>query len=145
MLQIILGEEKNTLYQIDKYFKEHYEPKWIEHEICKRIIEEVDKSTILTSTQVINQTIGKKDINQLSRSTKTLLLIWNNPSKIFNASFCADECSQFLIEFGNSKDIVINLNHIMDFGQNEFTIKIINSNIIVHNMKEYVKEAVKYL
>lgn len=145
MLHIIFGIEKNTIHEIDEYFREHYVKEWIENDISKRIVEEIDKSTIHSSTQVINQTVGPKNINHLSYSTKTLLLIWNNPNMIFNASFCSDECSKFLLEFGNTRDIVVNLNHIMDFGQNRFAIKIINNDTIVHNMKELVIEAIKYL
>jgi hypothetical protein len=39
---------------------------------------------------------------------------------------------------GEEKDITINLRHLMDFGENEFTIHILNTDEIVHNMEELV-------
>ena len=39
---------------------------------------------------------------------------------------------------GEEKDITINLRHLMDFGENEFNIHILNTDEIVHNMEELV-------
>ena len=39
---------------------------------------------------------------------------------------------------GEEKDITINLRHLMDFGENEFIIHILNTDEIVHNMEELV-------
>ena len=39
---------------------------------------------------------------------------------------------------GEEKDITINLRHLMDFGENEFTFLILNTVEIVHNMEELV-------
>ena len=39
---------------------------------------------------------------------------------------------------GEEKDITINLRHLMDFGENEFAIHILNTDEIVHNMEELV-------
>ena len=37
-----------------------------------------------------------------------------------------------------SSDITINLRHLMDFGEKEFTIHILNTDQIVHSMEELV-------
>ena len=39
---------------------------------------------------------------------------------------------------GGRKDITINLRHLMDFGEKEFTIHILNTDQIVHSMEELV-------
>lgn len=89
--------------------------------------------------------LGQIPPTRLSGGTKALLLIWNVDDRIVNASNCGDNCAKWLLEFGKQKDITINLNHIMDFEQGDFEIEILNSHQLVHNMKEYVLEAVKYL
>lgn len=43
------------------------------------------------------------------------------------------------------KDIIINLRHIMDFGDKPFEIRIMNNDIVVHNMQEYVLYAGLFL
>ena len=67
-----------------------------------------------------------------------MILIANEPVTVFNASTCGDNCAKWLLKMGNDRDITINLRHIMDFGDGEFCIKILNSGQIVHNMKELV-------
>ncbi len=42
------------------------------------------------------------------------------------------------MKMGMEKNITINLRHLMDFGDTEFTIHILNTDEIVHNMKELV-------
>lgn len=73
------------------------------------------------------------------------MLIWNLSDRIVNASNCGDNCSKWLLEYGKQRDITINLNHIMDFGTGKFEIEILNNRKIVHDMKEYVIEAIKFL
>ena len=43
------------------------------------------------------------------------------------------------------KDITINLRHIMDFGDGQFEIRILNNNKVVHNMSELVLYAGEFL
>ena len=65
-------------------------------------------------------------------------MIYKMPDKIFNASTCGDNCSKWLLKIAEQKNITINLRHLMDFGDGEFRIKILNTNQIVHNMRELV-------
>ena len=50
-----------------------------------------------------------------------------------------------ILEIGKQKELIVNLRHIMDFGDNEFEIKILNKNQIVHNMEEFIDIAVEYV
>ena len=42
------------------------------------------------------------------------------------------------MKMGMEKNITINLRHLMDFGEKEITIHILNTDQIVHNMEELV-------
>ena len=62
----------------------------------------------------------------------------SDDNQVFNASTCGDNCAKWLLKMGEEKDITIKLRHLMDFGENEFTIHILNTDEIVHNMEELV-------
>ena len=47
-------------------------------------------------------------------------------------------CAIWLFKLGASDDIVINLRHLMDFGNCEFEIEIQNTHQTVRNMKELI-------
>ena len=67
------------------------------------------------------------------------------PVPVFNASVCGDDCAKWILSIGKSKDLTINLRHIMDFGEEDFEIEILNTGDIVHNMLEYVDIAGEYV
>ena len=145
MLKIYIGEMEGVLHNVETYFKNQMDYAWLEDEQAKRIIEDVDQS-IVESPQCINsRVLGQIPPTGLSGGTKALLLIWNLDDRIVNASNCGDNCAKWLLKFGKQKDITINLNHIMDFGSESFEVEILNDHCIVHDMREFVLEAVRFL
>ena len=73
---------------------------------------------------------------------KTLMLMaFDQSGKVFNASACGDNCAKWIL----SKDLTINLRHIMDFGEEDFEIEILNTGDIVHNILEFVNIAGEYV
>ena len=46
---------------------------------------------------------------------------------------------------GEMKDVTVNLRHLMDFGDSKYQIKVLNEDQIVHNRRELVLTAVKYV
>ena len=146
MLTIIYGDESNCVYNTNVYFKNTYEPEWFETELAKQIVREVDDSEVLSSECIQSPVLGQIPPERLSGGVKTLLLILNEPEKIFNASTCGDNCANWILEIGKREDVTINLRHMMDFGKDTvFEIKIKNGGEIVHSMKELIPIASKYL
>ena len=138
MLNIFYGDMPQAIYNTAVYFKNVYEEEWITQPLVKEMILDVDKSVVLDGGVIDSLVMGKIPPVSLSGGVKTLILIPNEPDKVFNASTCGDNCAKWLLKMGNDRDITINLRHIMDFGDGEFCIKILNSGQIVHNMKELV-------
>ena len=146
MLTIIYGDEPNCVYNTNVYFKNTYEPEWFETELAKQIVREVDDSEVLSSECIQSPVLGQIPPERLSGGVKTLLLILNEPGRIFNASTCGDNCAKWILEIGKREDVTINLRHMMDFGKETvFEIKIKNGGEIVHSMKELIPVASKYL
>ena len=56
-----------------------------------------------------------------------------------------DNCAKWILKIGELKDLTINLRHIMDFGEGEFEIKILNTGETIHNMREFVAVAGNYV
>ena len=146
MLTIKYGDAENGIYNTNVYFKNTYEPEWIESELAKRIIKDVDDSDVLSGECIKSPVLGQIPPERLSGGVKTLLLMLNEPDKIFNASTCGDNCAKWILEIGKQKDLTINLRHMMSFGQDtEFEIKIENGGEMVHSMGEVIPVAGRYL
>ena len=146
MLSIIYGDVKNSIYNTNVYIKNTYEPEWLESDLAKKIVKDIDNSDVLSGECINSPVLGQIPPERLSGGVKTLLLMLNEPDKIFNASTCGDNCAKWILEIGKQKDLTINLRHMMGFGKDtEFEIRIQNGGEVVHSMKELIPIAHRYL
>lgn len=145
MLNIFYGDMQEAIYNTAVYFKNVYEDDWIKAPLAKEMILDVDKSIVLDGAVIDSPIMGKIPPTSLSGGVKTLILIENEPEKVFNASTCGDNCAKWILKIAENKDITINLRHLMDFGEGTFDIRIMNTDQIVHNMKELIPIAGYYV
>ena len=62
------------------------------------MIYDIDKSSVIEGTVIDSPVMGKIPPTSLSGGVKTLILIANEPEKIFNASTCGDNCAKPLLK-----------------------------------------------
>lgn len=141
MLSIFYGDMPQAIYNPVVFFKNTYTDEWILDEFSKEMIRDVDKSEVLGPRIIDSPVLGGISPRELSGGVKTLMAIYKVPDKIFNASACGDNCAKWILKIGEKQDVTINLRHLMDFGEDTFTIKILNTNQIVHNMDELLPVA----
>ena len=65
--------------------------------------------------------------------------------KIFNASTCGDNCAKWLLKIAASQDRTINLHHLMEFGEEPFQIRILNTDQVVCSMRELISIAGEFV
>ena len=145
MLNVFFGDMSDAIYNTNIYFNNTYKDSWITKPLSKDIIRAVDKSEVIDEQTILSPVFGNMSPKKLSGGVKTLLLIAYDKSKVFNASTCGDNCAQWILKIAEDKKIVINLRHLMDFGKNEFKIKVLNTGKIVKNMGELVLEAGEFV
>ena len=107
-------------------------------DIARKIIKDIDKSEVLGENCIESTILGQISPKDLSGGAKTLMLIYNNPNLVINASACGDNCVKWLLQMAEEKDIFIRLLHNMNFGT-AFTIKVMNTNQVVHTMPELIQ------
>lgn len=145
MLYIYFGDMPTAIYNTEVFFKNTYEDDWILDDFAKKVIKKIDNSVVVDAQAIKSPVLGMIPPTSLSGGTKTLLLIKNCPDKVFNASTCGDNCAKFLLELAKSRDITINLRHIMNFGRASFTAKILNDGSTVCNMEDFLTVAAQYV
>ena len=147
MLNIYYGDMKEAIYNTSLYFDNTYFDEWLYDEFARKMIKDVDKAKVLSGQAVESKALGVIPATKMSGGLKTLLLIYNQPEKVFNASTCGDNCAKWILKIADriEEDITINLRHIMDFGDGEFEIRILNNNVVVHSMKELVLYAGEFI
>lgn len=145
MLKIFYGDMKEAIYNTAAYFKYDYEDEWIVDPFVREMIQDVDQSTVLDSGVIDSPVLGKIPPTGLSGGVKTLILVKYDVDKIFNASTCGDNCAKWLLKIAEREDRIINLHHLLDFGNQSFTVQILNTNQTVHSMEELVSVAGEFV
>ncbi len=146
MLRIYLGKMEEAIYYPPVYFDNRYEDEWITEDLSVEMIRDVDKSEVLGPHLIESPVLGPISVKEISGGVKTLILMaFDDSGNVFNASACGDNCAKWILKIGKEKDLTINLRHIMDFGDGEFEIQILNTGEMVHNMLEFIRIAGKYV
>ena len=147
MLNVFFGAMPEAIYNTAVYFKNTYDDSWITDPLAVEMIRDVDRSTVIGAQAIQSPVLGMITPHQLSGGVKTLLLIANDKSNkhVFNASTCGDNCARWLLKLAEKRKVVINLRHLMDFGEDPFRIRILNNGKIVKNMRELVEAAGEYV
>ena len=88
MLRIFFGKHPKEIYNTEVYYANQYDKMWVMEPFAKKIIKDIDDSTVIGPDLIENDIFGKFNSTELSAGVKTLLLIYNQPKKIFNISNC---------------------------------------------------------
>lgn len=145
MLHIFYGDMPEAVYNTAVYFKNVYEENWITQPLSRAMIADVDKSEVLSNAVIDSPVMGKISPLNLSGGVKTLLLMSNVPDRIFNASTCGDNCAKWILKIAETRELTVNLRHLMNFGEEKFDIHILNTDQLVHDMRELVMVAGLYV
>ncbi len=145
MLRIFFGNKEEAIYNTAVYFKNTYMDEWITDSFSKEMIKDVDSSMVIGPHMIESPVLGPITPKELSGGVKTLILIYKDKNRMFNASNCGDNCAKWLLKMTEKEDRTINLRHLMDFGKGQFNIEVVNNGKIVHNMSELVDAAGEYV
>lgn len=136
MLSVYFGDMQGAIYNPSLFFKNSYTDDWITDDLSKKMIRDVDQSTVIGPRVIDSPVLGGISPRELSGGVKTLIAIYKRPDKVFNVSACGDNCARWLLTIGEKMDVTVNLRHLMDFGNGVFTIHVLNTDQVVHTMKE---------
>ena len=123
MLTVHAGISDDTIDYIDSYFKNNYEDEWLDDELVKEMVLDIDNSVIESPYKISSPVLGDITPLDLSTGVKALILMYKEPENEFWATACGDNCAKWIKKFGDEMDITISLEHFMDFGDNSFLCK----------------------
>lgn len=136
MLNIYFGNMDGIIYDPASYFNNTYDDNWMQDEIVKEIVKDIDGSEILGNGVVSSPVLGLITPKDISGGAKMLILILHDDEHVFNATMCGNNCAKWLLKLGELKDITVNLKYIMHFPDEEFSINVLNTGKCVHSMSE---------
>mgnify|MGYP001025065298 FL=1 len=142
MLRILFSSERlpNTIYSIHSFFSEYYEPEWVDSEFGRAVIQDVDKSTVISGLIIDSPALGLIAPTSLSGGTKRLLFLKfeGTGERTMCITGCGENCAKWLQRLGAEKDLDVQLGYPMAFSDDEpFPIYIKNLDRVCNNYGEY--------
>ena len=145
MLSIKLGYMDDSYYG-PGWFVNNYEEKWFEDPLVADMMKDIDKSEYRGGALIYSDVLGPISPRELSGGLKTLISIYKEPSIIFDATSCGENCARWLLEIGKRIDVTILLSYPMTFaGLEPVQIRILNTEEIVLSDSEYTLKALDIL
>ena len=110
------------------------------------MIKGVDNSTYIDGLVIDSPVLGPIPPEMLSGGVKTLIMIYEKPELVFDATSCGQNCARWLLEIGKKKNVTVKLEYLMMFDEYEpFEIRIDNEDRVVTDTDDYIVTALKYL
>ncbi|MCR5451520.1 MAG: DUF4869 domain-containing protein [Lachnospiraceae bacterium] len=145
MLRIFIGRKEDEYYG-PSYFKFNYDLEWLEDDLVRKMIKDVDKSEYVGGELVHSDILGPISPRELSGGVQTLICIYKNPDKVFDATSCGPNCAQWLLEIGKRKDVTVALEYFLPFdGYDPIDVYIENTDKKYSNADEYAIAALDLL
>ena len=107
MLKIYFGEMENVLHNVESFFNNQYSYAWLEDDFVKSVIESVDRSVVESPECIKSPVLRQIPPTRLSGGTKAVILMKYCPDRVINASNCGDNCAEWILRLGDSRDLTI--------------------------------------
>ena len=140
MLKIGYGHPKDIYFYIDSEFEEMFELSWLDDPFNKRILQEIDNCKY-NGVAMEDLTQGYTfSVYDISSGSKALMLVNElDEIGIWGTAF-GDNCTDFLLELAEKKDVTIYLQHYMKFHPEHFKAYSLTQNKVYESYQDYQKE-----
>lgn len=143
MLKLIFGrnhvDEEKFYLDSRIYFKKHKKPEWFSDPFVQKFLKEIDGSTVLFEEALKDYRGRGISTEMISTGCKTLCCIYyTNDGTIFYGSLLGDNCIPFLVEIAEQKDVILVLEHYLDFPEEVFSKNLlVDNNGILYTQDTY--------
>lgn len=147
MLSIYWGVTEDCCYYIDDEFSEVVNLNWFNDPLVQAIIADIDNCSFdgVGCVDLDNSDI-RFSIYELSTGSKGLILLAKDTYdsiRIWGTAF-GDNCSKWLLKIAKDKDITLELEHFLQFPEEDFEAFSLHQNRKFKNYMDYRLEEVEW-
>lgn len=123
---------------IDAWFDGYYKKEWMENSWAKRVVQEIDKSKLISPEAVDSPWLGVIPITSISGGAKQLIMANAASNIVFNGDNFGDNCFPLLLELSKNIDIQMSLYYYPDFEWVDgVEVTILNTGRVVDNARDF--------
>ena len=114
MLHVTFNEPVNFNRDVDIYFNNRYEKEWLQDNIVKEMIKDIDHSEVLSNNAIDSPILGIIPVTRISGGVKALILMLKTDRVIWGTA-CGENCAKWIDKISRLKDITLYFEHPMNF------------------------------
>ena len=111
-LSIRFGKFEDDIFDVDGVFDIDVYDEWLEDDFVVQMVEDVDKCQLMKGN-VLKGEFGTFSPTDLSSGAKALVLMYEYPEFIIDATRCGDNCAKWIVEIAKKHPITITLRYFM--------------------------------
>lgn len=142
MVRVLFGDDfgdDKTILDIDTYFNNVYEDEWLDDDIVKQMVKDIDKSE-LKGLCVISPVLGSISVRDLSGSVKGLICLLkdDNKEEFIDLVVFGENCEKWLAYIFNHRDVQVCMTgYHLFFKEHEITGVCLNDNTEIKNSEDW--------
>lgn len=148
MLRVFIGAREGSIRDsmVDAYFDNNYYPEWVDDEMVKKMILDIDKSVVESRYCIMSPVLGQIPPQYISGGVKALILMWKT-DKVVDLTACGEDCAEWIVKLGElkDKDIQTDLEYEMVLIPSSKGIAIENDNSVVYTRYDYLGKLLEFL
>lgn len=141
MLSIHIGRVDDMLIDIPNYFDAVFEDAWMDTDLTRRIIKEIDKSTLIHPRVIDSPFLGPITPREISGGAKGLILMAYDDDRIgdyFYGGQFGDNTLPLMWEISKTRDIKLAQINLMEYPEDtNIPVYIENDGITITTPQEY--------
>lgn len=145
MLKLYLGPAREgTESRTKATFHALFQPEWMEDELVKKMVLDIDKSKVQAPYCIMSPVFGQIPPDMLSGGVKFLILMLKTDIRL-NLTKCGENCAKWVIEISRLKDVEADLNYFMPLDPQGSEVYIVNDGSTVTTARGILKKEADYL
>ena len=136
------------------YFNNVYEDDWMRDPLVVEMINTIDKNAVIDMSimrpqeekislcGIISPLDGIRSFKEIAGGTKACILMYKT-DRIISASTCGDNCIPIIEKILEYKDVSIQLCHWMEFSEDVYPIRVLNSGEMIDTRNELYREFIR--
>lgn len=122
-------DSDRVIIDVKTQFSAGFKPEWLESDLAKRMVLDVDKSRVIAPYCIESPVLGQISPFMLSGGVQNLLMMLNFPEDLnieFWGQACGENCEKWIYEIAENKNLTIRLSNMMTFNDiGKFNIPVI--------------------
>lgn len=139
MVTVYFGYDKEAVIDPDAYFRNVFEPEWLDDDLVKQMVRDIDKSEIISPYTIMSPIFGQIPPDMLSGGVKTIILLLKEEGFYPDLICCGENCQEWLNKVFKMKDVKVSMSgYDLPFKGIDIEAICENDNSKIHGWEEWL-------